>query len=53
MPGFTEQSRVANGASDFLVLLYGDAGKHTRVAVGVTDLPLGACVEIDYVFESK
>lgn len=53
MPGFTEQSRVVNGASDFLVELYGDAGKHARVAVGVTDLPLGACVEIEYLFESK
>jgi enamine deaminase RidA (YjgF/YER057c/UK114 family) len=53
MPGFTEQARVLNGASDFLVELYGEAGKHARVSVGVTDLPLGACVEIDYLFESK
>ncbi len=53
MPGFTDQPRVLNGASDFLVELYGEAGKHARVAVGVTDLPMGACVEIDYLFESK
>jgi len=53
MPGFTEQPRVLNGASDFLVELYGDAGKHSRVAVGVTDLPMGACVEVEYIFESK
>jgi len=53
MPGFTEQAHVLNGASDILVELFGEAGKHARVAVGVTDLPLGACVEIEYIFEVR
>lgn len=53
MPGFNEQAAIINGASDLLVLLYGEAGKHARVAVGVTDLPLGSCVEIEFVFEAK
>jgi len=53
MPGFNDQPRILNTASDFLVELFGEAGRHTRVAVGVTDLPMGACIEIDYLFESK
>lgn len=53
MPGFKDQAKVLNGASDLLALLYGEAGRHTRSAVGVTDLPLGACVEIEYLFEIK
>jgi enamine deaminase RidA (YjgF/YER057c/UK114 family) len=53
MPGFNDQAKVLNGASDLLVELYGDAGRHARVAVGVTDLPMAACVEIDYIFEVK
>lgn len=43
---FTEHPQVVNGASDFLVELFGDAGKHTRFAVGVNSLPLNACVEV-------
>lgn len=53
IPGFTSQAQVLNGASDLLVELYGEAGRHARVAVGVIDLPLGACVEIEYIFEMK
>ncbi len=53
MPGFTEQADVLNGASDLLVELFGEDGKHTRSAIGVTDLPLGACVEIEFIFEIK
>lgn len=53
MPGFTQQSLVLNGASDFLIKLYGEAGKHSRSVVGVMDLPMGACVEIEYIFEIK
>lgn len=53
MPGFEEQPTILNGASDLLVQLFGENGKHARVVVGVTDLPLGACVEIDYIFEMK
>ncbi len=50
-PGFTEQHLVANGASDFLVAVLGDAGKHARSAVGVASLPLNAAVEIEAVVE--
>jgi enamine deaminase RidA (YjgF/YER057c/UK114 family) len=50
--GFTEQPRVANGASEFLLQLFGDAGKHVRAAVGVNTLPLDASVEIEFVFQS-
>ena len=49
--GFTEQPRVANGASEFLLELFGDAGKHARAAVGVNTLPLDAAVEVDFIFE--
>ncbi len=49
--GFTQQPQVANGASNFLIELLGDAGKHARAAVGVSALPLGASVEIEFVFE--
>ncbi|MFM7719345.1 MAG: RidA family protein [Actinomycetota bacterium] len=45
-PGFTEQPRVANGASELLVELLGDDGRHARAAVGVSELPLGAAVEV-------
>lgn len=45
-PGFTDQPEVANGASDLLVEIFGDEGKHSRAAVGVAELPLGAPVEV-------
>jgi enamine deaminase RidA (YjgF/YER057c/UK114 family) len=48
-PGFTQQPQVANGASDLLVKLFGDKGRHARSAVGVAMLPLGVAVEIDAV----
>ena len=48
-PAFTGQPAVANGASDLMVSVFGDAGKHARSAVGVPVLPLGAVVEIDAV----
>lgn len=50
-PSFTEQHKVANGASDFLVEILGEKGKHARSAVGVPALPLDAAVEIEAVFE--
>ncbi len=50
-PGFTEQHKVANGASDFLVEILGDAGRHARSAVGSPSLPLDAAVEIEALFE--
>jgi enamine deaminase RidA (YjgF/YER057c/UK114 family) len=48
-PGFTGQPAVANGVSELLVDLFGDAGKHARSAVGVTALPLDAPVEAEIV----
>jgi enamine deaminase RidA (YjgF/YER057c/UK114 family) len=47
--GFTEQPRVANGASDLFVEVFGDAGKHARSAVSAPSLPLGAPVEVEMV----
>nr|WP_166178037.1 RidA family protein [Altererythrobacter segetis] len=46
---FTDQPKVANGASDLMVEVFGDAGKHARSAVGVPALPLGAAVEVDAI----
>ena len=48
---FTKQAAVVNGASDLMVQIFGDAGKHARAAVSCPTLPLGAAVEIDAVFE--
>lgn len=48
---FTDQHKVANGASDFLVEILGDRGRHARSAVGVPALPLNAAVEIEALFE--
>src|SRR5262249_53443062 len=53
MPGFHDHAKVINGASELLVEVYGELGKHARVSVGVTDLPMGACVEIEYIFEIR
>ena len=51
-PGFTEQSAVVNGASDLLVAVFGpERGRHARSAIGVAQLPLGAAVEIEAIFE--
>jgi enamine deaminase RidA (YjgF/YER057c/UK114 family) len=48
-PSFTEQPRVIDGASDLLVALYGDAGRHARTATGAAQLPFGAAVQLDMV----
>ena len=48
---FTEQPKIANGASDLLVEIFGDAGRHSRAAVGVGSLPRGALTEVQAVFE--
>ena len=48
--GFHQQPQVANGASEFLLELFGDPGRHVRAAVGVNALPLGASVEIEFIF---
>lgn len=50
-PDFGDQPAVANGASDFLVEVFGDAGRHARSAVGVASLPFGVSVEIDGIVE--
>jgi len=50
-PDFTEQHLVANGASDFLVEVLGEAGKHARSAVGMAALPLNAPVEVEAIAE--
>lgn len=48
--GFNQQPAVVNGASDLMVEVFGDAGRHSRTAVGVNELPLNACVEVAAVF---
>jgi len=49
--GFTDQPKVANGVSDMMVEIFGEAGKHARFAVGVSELPFGVAVEVDGTFE--
>lgn len=49
--GFTDQPKVANGASELLVEIFGPAGQHARAAVGSIALPLGVPVEIEFLFE--
>lgn len=48
-PDFTDQPKVANGASELMVAVFGEAGKHARSAVGVPSLPLGVAVEVDAI----
>lgn len=50
---FTDHPKVANGASDLMVGLFGEAGKHARFAVGVSGLPFGVAVEVDATFEIR
>lgn len=49
--GFTEQPQVLNGASDLLIAVFGDAGRHARVAVGAAELPRHAPVEIELIVQ--
>ncbi len=51
VPDFTDQPQVVNGASDLLVQIFGEAGKHARAAVGVSSLPRGVAVEVEAVAE--
>jgi len=46
---FTDQPKIANGASELMVAVFGEIGKHARSAVGVPVLPLGAAVEVDAI----
>jgi enamine deaminase RidA (YjgF/YER057c/UK114 family) len=50
-PSFTDHPKVINGASDLLVQLFGEKGKHARAAVGVSSLPFDSAVEIDLIIE--
>jgi enamine deaminase RidA (YjgF/YER057c/UK114 family) len=52
-PDFTGQSQVVNGASDLFVEVFGDAGRHARMAVGVSALPYDVAVEMEGVFEVR
>ncbi|MDA8155385.1 MAG: RidA family protein [Actinomycetota bacterium] len=50
-PDFTDQPKVVNGASELIGAVFGEKGRHTRIAVGVASLPLGSPVELDFIFE--
>lgn len=50
-PDFIDHPKVINGASDLMVQVFGDAGRHARAAVGASSLPLGAAVEVEAIFE--
>lgn len=52
-PGFTDQAKVADGASELLVTVFGDEGRHTRCAIGAAELPLNAPVELDLIVEIR
>jgi enamine deaminase RidA (YjgF/YER057c/UK114 family) len=52
-PDYTQHPEVANGASDLIAAVFGDAGKHARAAVGVGSLPRGVAVEVEAIFEIK
>ena len=53
VPTFTEQPAVVNGASEFLLELFGESGKHARSAVGMSSLPLNSSVEIELTVEVR
>ena len=48
-PGFTDQAKVMNGASDLLAQIFGEKGRHARTSVGVSELPQDIAVEVDLV----
>jgi enamine deaminase RidA (YjgF/YER057c/UK114 family) len=49
--GFHDQPKIANGASELMLQVFGEAGRHARAAVGSNDLPLGAPVEVEFLIE--
>lgn len=53
VPDFTSQSHVVNGASDLFVQVFGDAGRHARMSVGVSALPYDVAVEVEALFEVR
>lgn len=52
-PGFSALAAIMNGASDLMVQVFGDAGRHARTTVGVSELPLDAAIEIEAIFEVR
>jgi enamine deaminase RidA (YjgF/YER057c/UK114 family) len=52
-PDFLEQPKVVNGASDLMVEVFGEAGKHARTAVGVAALPMDSAVEVEAIFQLR
>ncbi len=50
-PGFTALPAVMNGASDLMVAVFGEKGRHARTTIGVAELPLDACIEVEALFE--
>lgn len=51
--GFTQQPAVINGASDLLVRIFGEAGRHTRLALGAAELPLNMCIELELILQVR
>ncbi len=51
--GFTQQPAVINGASDLLVQIFGEAGRHARLALGAAELPLNMCIELELILQVK
>ncbi len=51
--GFTHQPAVINGASDLLVQIFGEAGRHARLALGAAELPLNMCIELELILQVK
>ena len=52
-PGFTDQAKVMNAASELVGEIFGDAGRHSRAALGAAELPLGAPIELEMIVEVK
>jgi len=52
-PGFIRQPKVVDGASDLLIEIFGESGRHARTATGVTQLPFGASVQLDIIFQLR
>ena len=52
-PTFTDQPKIINAASDMLAYIFGEVGKHSRLAIGVCGLPLGSAVEIEFLVKSN
>ena len=50
---FTDHAKVINGASDFIIQLFGEKGKHARSAVGMSSLPLNSAVEVEFIIEKE